>query len=67
MNQLVRRTLNLEQYRCLRCGRLFYVNAMDRRDLDLDFGCPYGCEDNGRHVRDIRTEVRGLTEKGEAE
>ncbi len=57
MNQLVRTTLHLEQYRCQRCGRLFYINALDRTDLDLDFGCPYGCDDNGRHVQDIRTEV----------
>ena len=57
MNQLVRTTLHLGQYRCLRCGRLFYINALDRTDLDLDFGCPYGCDDNGRHVQDIRTEV----------
>ena len=38
----------------------FYVNAMDRRDLDLDFGCPYGCDDNGRHIQDLRTEVTGV-------
>jgi DNA-directed RNA polymerase subunit RPC12/RpoP len=60
MNRLVSTTLNLEQYRCQRCGRLFYINARDRRDLDLDFGCPYGCADNGRHMQDIRTEVTGV-------
>jgi predicted nucleic acid-binding Zn-ribbon protein len=60
MNRLVRTTLNLEQYRCLRCGRLFYVNAMDRGDLDLDVGCPCGCDDKGRHIQDIRTEVTGV-------
>ena len=65
MDQLIRTTMNLEQYRCLRCGQLFYVNATDRRELDLDFGCPYGCDDNGRHVRDIRTQVKGVTERGE--
>ena len=65
MNRLVRTTLHLEQYRCLRCGRLFYIDAMDRRDLDLDFGCPYGCDDNGRQVGDIRAEVKGVTEGGE--
>ena len=65
MNRLVRTTLHLEQYRCLHCGRLFYINALDRRELDLDFGCPYGCDDNGRHVGDIRAEVKGVTEGGE--
>jgi hypothetical protein len=59
MNRLVRTTLHLEQYRCLRCGRLFYIHAMDRRDLDLDFGCPYGCDDSGMHMQSIRTEVTG--------
>ena len=65
MSQVMRATLNLEQYRCRRCGRLFYINAMDRRDLDLDFGCPYGCDDNGRHVRDINTKAEGVIERGE--
>jgi len=65
MNQLIRTTMNLEQYRCLQCGRLFYINAMDRRELDLDFGCPYGCDDNGKHIRDIRTQVKGVSEGGE--
>jgi len=46
MNQLVRTSLNLEQ--CRRCGGLFYINEMDRSSWDLDFGCPYGCDDNGK-------------------
>jgi len=64
VNRLVRRTLNLEQYRCLRCGRLFYINAMDRSDLDLDFGCPYGCDDSGRHVRDIKADMKDRADGG---
>ena len=60
MNQLVRTTLHLEQYQCRTCGRLFYINALDRDAYDLDFGCPYGCDDNGRHIQDIRTEVTGV-------
>ena len=48
MNELVRTTLTLEQYRCLRCGRLFYIHAADRRGMDRDFGCPYGCDDMGQ-------------------
>ena len=44
-------TLNLKEYRCRKCGRGFYVDEGERRDLDLDFGCPYGCDDNGRYIR----------------
>lgn len=62
MEQLVRTTLNLEQYQCRRCGRFFYVNRLDRGELDLDFGCPFGCDDNGLHTRDLRTEVSKVTE-----
>jgi hypothetical protein len=65
MNQLVRTTLNLEQYQCQRCGRFFYINALDRGSLDLDFGCPYGCDDNGKHTRDISTEIKEVVERGE--
>jgi len=54
--------LDLEQYRCRRCGRLFYINRMDRSGLDLGFGCPFGCDDNGRHIRDLHAEVREVGE-----
>ena len=62
MNALVRKTLNLEQYQCCKCGRLFYINTMDRTSMDLDFGCPYGCDDNGRYVQDIKTEIKEVIE-----
>ncbi len=65
MDQLVRATLNLEQYRCLRCGRLFYINGMDRSSLDLDLSCPYGCDGSGKHTRDISTEIQNVIERGE--
>lgn len=48
MNQLT-----LEEYRRRKCGRLFCINAVERSDLDLDFGCPYGCDDNGRHIGEV--------------
>jgi hypothetical protein len=60
MNQLVRTTLELEQYQCRTCGRFFYINTMDRSPLDLDFGCPYGCDDNGRHVQNVLTEIKDV-------
>ena len=53
MDALVRETLELEQYRCRKCSRFFYIDKMDKRFLDLDFGCPYGCDDNGEYVREI--------------
>lgn len=62
MEHLIRTTLNLEQYQCRRCRRCFYINGLDRGELDLDFGCPFGCDDDGRHIRDLRTEVREVTE-----
>jgi hypothetical protein len=62
MEQLVRTTLNLQQFQCRSCGRFFYINAMDRSSLDLDFGCPYGCDDNGKHISDIKTEINQVDE-----
>ena len=50
-------TVNLEQYRCRKCRRLFYIDPSERHSLDLDFGCPYGCDDNGRHVGTVGAEI----------
>jgi len=49
--------VTLEEYRCRKCGRVFYINAAERSNLDLDFGCPYGCDDNGRYVGAVRAEA----------
>jgi len=57
MNQLVDVTLEVEQYRCRNYGRLFWVKEADRAELNLDFGCPYGCDGNGRHVCRISARV----------
>lgn len=62
MDSLVRKTLELEQCQCRKCGRFFYINKMDKSYLDLDFGCPFSCDDNGRHVRDIKTEIKEVKE-----
>ena len=48
---------NLEQYQCHKCGRFF---QKDKSEFDLDFGCPFGCNDNGELVRIISIEVRGV-------
>jgi hypothetical protein len=61
------RTINLEEYRCRKCGRLFYINAVERNSLDIDFGCPYGCDDNGRHIRDIKARVNEVQEAPQEE
>ena len=65
MNQLVRTTLKLEQHQCRACGRLFYVAAWDRSPLDIDFGCPYGCDDNGRHIRNLH--IKAVEERDDDE
>lgn len=31
----------------------------ERCPLDLDFGCPYGCDDSGEHVRTVVAEEGG--------
>jgi hypothetical protein len=55
-------TFNLEEYRCRKCRRLLYVNAVERSSLDIDFGCPYGCDDNGERLRGVVAEVRETAE-----
>ena len=61
MNQLVGRMLLLEEYRCRRCDRLFYVVSGDRGSMELEFGCPYGCDDNGEHVCSLSSAIREVT------
>jgi hypothetical protein len=53
MNQLT-----LEEYWCRKCGRLFYINAVDRHPLNMDFGCPHGCDDGSERLRDIVAEIK---------
>jgi len=50
----------LEQYRCRKCGRDFYINKTDEETWHPDFGCAFGCDDNGRHIRDIRIETKDV-------
>lgn len=56
MNQ---ETMNLEEYRCRKCGRLFWIDAAERHPLDLDFGCPYGCDGDGDRIRSMTAEIEG--------
>lgn len=56
MNQIT-----LEEYRCRKCHRLFYIDPVERHPLDLDFGCPYGCDDNGDRFGEIRAERNVVT------
>lgn len=62
MELLVRTTLELEQYECGNCKRLYYINVMDMKEDDLIL-CPYGCAQNpfdgaGNHIRTLKTEVK---------
>jgi len=52
MNQIT-----LEEYRCRKCGRLFYIDGMDRHPLNMDSGCPHGCDDGSERMRDIVAEI----------
>jgi hypothetical protein len=64
MNQ---ETLNLEEYRCRKCGRLFCIDAAERHPLAVDFGCPYGCDDNGERIRGITAGIeRAAAERDDA-
>ncbi len=56
------RDISLEQYQCRHCGRFFYINKSDKSGFDLGFGCPYGCDDNSRHVRTMQIEIREVRE-----
>ena len=58
MDKSVKTKLELQQYQCRKCGRFFYINGLDRGEYDIDFGCPYACDDNGRHVRNIKTKIQ---------
>ena len=53
MNQVT-----LEEYRCRKCGRLFYIDAVDHHPLNLDFGCPHGCDDGSEPLRAIVAEIK---------
>jgi len=62
MNELVGTMLRLEEYRCRRCARLFYVESGERGGMELDFGCPFGCDDNGEHVCSLGSAIREVME-----
>ena len=40
----------IEEYQCGTCGRAFYIDPRERTALDIEFGCPYGCDDSGVHI-----------------
>lgn len=68
INQLVRTTLELEQFECEKCGRMVYINKMDlealtQKDKDnviiniIIPDCPFECWSETKHRRTIRAEV----------
>ena len=67
MDALAEKILNLEQYQCRKCGRYFYINKFDKSDIEFDFGCVFGCDDNGRHIRNIKTEIQQIDNVSQSE
>ena len=64
LNHLVRTTLELEQYQCGICKRFWYINTDDIEDeICLDFGCPWGCDDAGKRLRNLITEINEVKEE----
>ena len=55
-------TLNLEEYRCRKCGRVFYINSDERSSLDMDFCGPFGCDDAGEYAVDIVAQIEDETD-----
>jgi hypothetical protein len=53
---------HLIQYECETCGRYFYVKESDKSELDIEFGCPSGCDDAGKPVRKIVFETKSITD-----
>jgi len=43
----------LNQYKCRKCGRYFYINENEHTKYDIDFECPYGCDDNGIFIEKV--------------
>jgi len=59
MNESVGRMLRLEQYRCRRCDRLFFVES-GSSGQERDFGCPDACDGSGQHVYSLGVEIRDV-------
>ena len=64
INQLVRPTLELEQFECEKCRRMVYINKMDLEALKKDKDkviipdCPFECWSETKHRRTLRVDVR---------
>ena len=63
MSNLVRKDIDLEQYQCDKCERFFYINKMDKSAFDIEFGCPFGCDDAGILTRTLHAEIKEVTEE----
>jgi hypothetical protein len=62
--QLVRTALELEQFECIKCGRMVYINGMDLEAIRHEKGkiiipdCPFECWGETKHRRTLVTEVK---------
>ncbi|GAH34873.1 unnamed protein product [marine sediment metagenome] len=52
-NKLSEKSELLTEYKCRICQRKFYIVVGTRTKWDIDFGCPYGCDDNGKEIRRV--------------
>lgn len=63
IKQLVRTTLDLEQFECEKCGRMVYINSMDleavreRKGKVIIPDCPFDCWCETKHMRTLKAEV----------
>lgn len=39
----------LYEYACDDCHSVWYVPVEEKRELDIEFGCPHGCDNAGRY------------------
>jgi hypothetical protein len=53
---------HLIQHECKTCGRYFYVKEGDKSELDIEFGCLFGCDDAGKPVRKIIFETKSIND-----
>lgn len=56
----IEKRVELEQYQCDKCGRMFYIDTNDKSDLDFNkYHCPY-CKDETTHTRTILLNVEEI-------
>lgn len=68
MPQLIRTTLNLEQFECDKCGRMVYIDGIDLEAMRDEKGkiiipdCPFDCWSETKHRRTLIVNVERVIE-----